>query len=313
MPLYVRPTKQALIDQARRELLDPNSKFWSDTELGGYVDQWQDRVQDQHELVWATSTSTLTASQTSLALPSNMLRVDAVYWNNVRLYQKTVEELNIRHREWRLSSGSTRPLVYYQPEGTGTIFFWPVGGTVGTAVLEYPKVLAFSTLTSTAELPAWARFTASDYVLFRAHLRHGPNQDINKALRYKAAWLRGIESLGSFKANYLLTRPLNLRPITQYERDILEPHGSLGDPVMPSLTVAVSFADQVPVGTIDGVTLQFTLTNAPNPATSLRLYKNGVLLTANTHYTLLGSTITYISPFQPTTGDDHFASYRYTS
>jgi hypothetical protein len=309
VPLYVRWTKQQFINAARRELLDPNSKYWTDTELAAYVDQWQDRVQDQYELVWGTST-TITASATT-TLPSDMLRVDAVYWNNRRLAQRTTEELNIRLREWR-NSNANLPVVFYQNEGTDEIAFWPAPSVSGTITYEYPKTLSFGTLTSTTSLPAWAAISANNYLLFRSHLRHGPNQDTNKALRYKSAFLRDLTSMSSFKAGYMAPKYLSLRPTQRYERDILEPSSPLGDPTMPTLTLTVSFADEVPSGTINGVNLIFTLTQSPSPVTSLELHKNGLLMMRNTHYTLSGSTVTFTSPYQPITGDDLFASYRYT-
>jgi hypothetical protein len=312
VPLYVHWTKQQFIDAARRELLDPNSKYWSDSELGGYVDQWQDRVQDQYELIWGTSTATVTTSTSTATLPSDMLRLDAVYWNNRRLAQRTSEELDIRLREWR-NSNANLPVVVYQELGADTVSFWPTPSATGTVVYEYPKILSFGTTTSTTSLPAWAAISANNYILFRSHLRHGPNQDINKAMRYKAAFLRDLASVSSFKAGYMAPKYLSLRPSRQYERDILEPSSPLGDPTMPTLTVTVSFADEVPSGTIDGVNLTFTLTHSPDPVASLELHKNGLLMIRNTHYTLSGSTITFTSPYQPITGDDLFASYRYTA
>ncbi|HEX7360971.1 MAG TPA: hypothetical protein VF283_10815 [Bryobacteraceae bacterium] len=76
---------------------------------------------------------------------------------------------------------------------------------------------------------------------------------------------------------------------------------------------AVSFADaETPSGSINGTNLAFTLADAPNPALSLRLYKNGILLLQNTDYTLSGSTITFSSTSKtPHTGDSLIAFYRY--
>lgn len=74
-----------------------------------------------------------------------------------------------------------------------------------------------------------------------------------------------------------------------------------------------SFADgEVPGGTINGSNLSFTLANTPNPASGLRLYKNGVLLQQNIDYTLNGSTITFSgAAATPQTGDSLSAYYRH--
>jgi hypothetical protein len=66
-----------------------------------------------------------------------------------------------------------------------------------------------------------------------------------------------------------------------------------------------------PSGTIDGNNLVFTLSSAPNPSTSLKLYKNGLMLSQNADYTIGGTTITFSG--QATTaqvGDLLVASYR---
>lgn len=83
--------------------------------------------------------------------------------------------------------------------------------------------------------------------------------------------------------------------------------------VTPVPSFTVGFAEEVPSGTIDGVNLSFTLTHNVFPTSSLLLYKDGVLQVQGTHYTLSNHLITFISPFQPDTGQDLFASYRYVA
>jgi hypothetical protein len=75
----------------------------------------------------------------------------------------------------------------------------------------------------------------------------------------------------------------------------------------------VLFVDsEVPGGTIDGNNVSFTLANTPNPAVSLKLYKNGVLLSQGGDYTLSGSNINFASTsVTPQTGDILIASYRH--
>jgi hypothetical protein len=78
-------------------------------------------------------------------------------------------------------------------------------------------------------------------------------------------------------------------------------------------SAAATFADaEVPSGTISGTNLAFTLAAVPSPALSLKLYKNGVLLTQNGDYTLSGSTITFSGTSStPQVGDILSASYRH--
>lgn len=69
--------------------------------------------------------------------------------------------------------------------------------------------------------------------------------------------------------------------------------------------------DEIPTGMINGANLTFTLAGLPNPALSLRLYRNGVLLEQNVDYTLTGAVITLASTETPQTGDSLRAYYRF--
>lgn len=72
-----------------------------------------------------------------------------------------------------------------------------------------------------------------------------------------------------------------------------------------------NFVDgELPTGTMDGVNTGFTLANAPSPASSLYLHRNGLLLEAGTDYTLTGSSIQFLSAATPQPGDSVLASYR---
>jgi len=72
-----------------------------------------------------------------------------------------------------------------------------------------------------------------------------------------------------------------------------------------------SFADQeVPAGAINGSNTVYTLAQAPNPAGSLELHRNGILMKAGLDYTLASSTVTFAALSVPQTGDVLLASYR---
>ena len=72
------------------------------------------------------------------------------------------------------------------------------------------------------------------------------------------------------------------------------------------------FSDaEVPSGTINGVNAAFTLANAPSPAASLMLMRNGILQTAAVDYNLVTNTITYVAGAIPQIGEAHVAWYRY--
>jgi hypothetical protein len=67
---------------------------------------------------------------------------------------------------------------------------------------------------------------------------------------------------------------------------------------------------EVPGGVIDGVNATFTLVNAPNPTTSLVLFRNGVVQQPSLDYTLNGSTVQFMAGAIPQPGDTLTAWYR---
>ena len=81
---------------------------------------------------------------------------------------------------------------------------------------------------------------------------------------------------------------------------------------MAGTGAATNFTDnETPGGSINGTNLTFTLASAPNPAASLRLYRNGLLMAPVGDYTLSGSALTFTSASTPRTGDSLAAFYRH--
>jgi hypothetical protein len=72
-----------------------------------------------------------------------------------------------------------------------------------------------------------------------------------------------------------------------------------------------SFVDaEVPAGTLDGVNAAFTLANAPNPPSSVQLFRNGLLLRQGGDFSLSGSSLTFLAGAIPQPGDALLGSYR---
>jgi hypothetical protein len=75
-----------------------------------------------------------------------------------------------------------------------------------------------------------------------------------------------------------------------------------------------SFADgEIPSGTINGSNTNFTLASAPSPASSLELYRNGLLMRQGTDYQISTNTITFFLASVPQSGDLLVASYRFAN
>ena len=74
-----------------------------------------------------------------------------------------------------------------------------------------------------------------------------------------------------------------------------------------------SFVDgDSPAGIVDGSNTSFTLSAVPVPASSLAVYRNGVLQKIVQDYTLTGSTIQFVPAAAPQPADTLLASYRLT-
>jgi len=63
-------------------------------------------------------------------------------------------------------------------------------------------------------------------------------------------------------------------------------------------------------GIVDGSNTTFSLSNAPNPAASLAVYRNGMLDKAGLDYTANGGSIQFVAGAAPQPGDTLLASYR---
>jgi hypothetical protein len=74
-----------------------------------------------------------------------------------------------------------------------------------------------------------------------------------------------------------------------------------------------SFMDgDSPAGIVDGSNTSFTLSGVPSPATSLAVYRNGVLQKTGQDYTFASGTVQFVAASAPQPGDTLLASYRLT-
>jgi hypothetical protein len=76
-------------------------------------------------------------------------------------------------------------------------------------------------------------------------------------------------------------------------------------------TESISYADlEVPTGAVNGTNRDFTLSAIPMPASSLRVYRNGLLQKGAVDYTLAVDRITFMSVATPQSGDLIQATFR---
>lgn len=66
----------------------------------------------------------------------------------------------------------------------------------------------------------------------------------------------------------------------------------------------------IPSGIVNGVNAVFTLASVPSPASSLQIYRNGILLKLSVDFSVNAGTITFAGFSVPQTDDDLSATYR---
>lgn len=223
MPISDKWTLGSHITAARQELVDPNGKWWTDTELTYYINDWQQDVQNLYELVWGSATiTTSTDTITLTAVATDIFRLDAVYWNNVRLTPKDKTGLDNFRRDWRGVTGPD-PVVTYQGD-INSVSLYPAPIGTGTLIFEYPLLpITLASSTDTSPLPGWVKYSSINYSAMKAYRRAGPRQDVNRAQMYKTLVQRDFNEIRLMKDAYQPEKFLTFRPATKYEREVLQP------------------------------------------------------------------------------------------
>jgi hypothetical protein len=67
--------------------------------------------------------------------------------------------------------------------------------------------------------------------------------------------------------------------------------------------------NEIPFGSINGINASFALSGAPNPTTSLHVYRNGLRLTRTIDYTLSSNVVTFIGVQIPSSNDSLLVDY----
>jgi hypothetical protein len=124
--------------------------------------------------------------------------------------------------------------------------------------------------------------------------------------------LRPIEGPGYATGRVIVSNAVGqLETVSGNLSDCVHVDGTSG-PCGSSDSVPGYTDGETPAGVVDGSNAMFTLAGQPNPASSLALYRNGMLQKAGFDYSLAGNTIVFVTPATPQPGDTLLASYRVT-
>ena len=99
----------------------------------------------------------------------------------------------------------------------------------------------------------------------------------------------------------------SLESISGSPTDCVRVDGSSG----PCGSTPPSFVDgDSPAGIVDGANASFTISAAPDPVSSLSVYRNGLLQKLGSDYTFSGRTVQFVAAAVPQPGDTLLAAYR---
>lgn len=224
--------------------MDTSSRWFNDTELNQYLDNWLNEVQEEFEFVWAVQTLTIGSSTGGpLIIPTSgfapgMLRHEAVYYNGFRLAGRNLQDLEVGDPTWRVDLGlgtnsgtntQDTPRMSIMYPDSQNILIWPtppnpvVGTFSNIFIFEYPALLTFGDDTSTSGLPVWTQWSAKAYVCAKVFQRPGPLNDRVKSARYWAQYQRALLRVRRMWDNFMPERFRRLTPGRHYEWEILCP------------------------------------------------------------------------------------------
>jgi hypothetical protein len=176
---------------------------------------------------------------------------------------------------------STQPLTVQD-----VLFSTTTGGSIGTGSTGTSPVV-----TGTAPIPE------SNVTGLSADLAQRPLMGAN----YTPGRAAVIDSTG------------NLEGATGATSDCLHVDGSSGPCGSAAGPAGPTFIDgEMPAGVANGSNTAFTLSQVPTPATSLYLYRNGILQKPGQDYNLNQSSVQFVAASAPQSGDTLLAAYRVT-
>jgi hypothetical protein len=167
-----------------------------------------------------------------------------------------------------------------------------------TKALRVQDVLLSPAITPAAPLTGTSPIPESAVIGLLADLTARPVSGAG----YEPGRVAFIDSIGALEA------------VTGNVSDCVHVDGSSGPcGASGSGTVGPTFTDAQPLaGLVNGANVTFTVSAVPTPASSLALYRNGILQQSGFDYTISGNTIQFVAAATPQSGDTLLAYYRVT-
>lgn len=150
----------------KRQFGDESGVQLIDSDIIRWTNQAQTEIVNKNPLLQSTATTTVAAGANGLSMPSNMLRLESVWWNNVILQAKNFENVGDVAGSNMAAQGD--PEIWYK--WAGQIYLWPVPSKQGTMTVYYSSLPL--TVTTSADLLSVAdRYfdRVCEYVMSKAY------------------------------------------------------------------------------------------------------------------------------------------------
>jgi hypothetical protein len=220
MAFSTQKTQAEILSMCRNLLMDPNGRVWNNPTLNGYIDDWQNLIQNELPLVTSTATLvTSSATNSYTAFASDIDQPISFFWNGVQLPPREPEDMYQISATFRTEESGTPRVV--MPINFQQFELHPEPNTTGTAVIEYTKKLALATSTSTTELPTWIVYTCPYFVAMSAYSKDSPLSDQNKANVYKGIFKQRLAKVKELWAKRESNHIRTFRPNGHFQSNIL--------------------------------------------------------------------------------------------
>jgi hypothetical protein len=210
---------------ANEHLVSPR-RWWTDDELNQYLDTWTQDLARHFGMLSTRSSVVVGSATATITKPVGLLSINYVTWDNKRLMPTTRLLMDEQHPNWEneLAITSAVPTQIVQLDND-TCRFYPLPGITGTVLISGPRDLTMPSDITVCVLPPWMQFSSRLFVAAMAYMRAGPNQDLRKAGRYKARYIRTKKFFRQMIDARFASYGPRLKPGVAYESAIMKGEG----------------------------------------------------------------------------------------
>lgn len=192
---------------------DDDGLIWSTAEVNGYIQAGLNDLVIRTKPLWDWYYCNDVASTATYELPSDLLVVDRVTWNNARIPPLTARELRAGNSQYRTQEGE---VLAYSVEEDGIKYLrkYLVPSATATAdqdvnntrVEYFQRAATLADDLDELDLPRYATKYVRYYALWQCLERKGKGQDLKLAIHYRNRYLMGVKRMLSRREAVMAAR-----------------------------------------------------------------------------------------------------------